>query len=70
MKSSRQEMRSNNKSDPLKAYRKGRSKKPSRQDNLISRRMARLGAVMKLQSLFRKHKAKKSAGLQEKMQGN
>ena len=59
VKSSRQENRSNNKSDPLKAYRKGRSKRPSRQDNLMSRRMARLGAVMKLQSLFRKHKAKK-----------
>ena len=59
VKSSRKENRSNNKSDPLKAYRKGRSKRPSRQDNLMSRRMARLGAVMKLQSLFRKHKAKK-----------
>ena len=45
--------------DPLKAYRKGRSKKPSKKDGLMYRRMLRLRAVMKLQSLFRKHKAKK-----------
>merc|ERR1711898_65209 len=52
--------------DPLKAYLKGRSKKPSKKDGLMYRRMLRLRAVMKLQSLFRKHKAKKVLAYKER----